>query len=142
MTKRTQELAVRTALGARRGRLVQQLIAEHTLLAIAGGVLGLLIAWMGTDLLIAFASRFTPVVPLSIFAGVAFLVSLAGVIAFGVSQRTHEIGIRMALGAQRETVLRVILKRGLTCAPAANTRSGTRVGPGVMRSSGEGDVTQ
>lgn len=56
------------------------------------------------------------VVLLSIFAGVAFLVSLAGiagVIAFGVSQRTHEIGIRMALGAQRDTVMKVVLTRGL-----------------------------
>ncbi|MCH7565668.1 MAG: FtsX-like permease family protein, partial [Gemmatimonadetes bacterium] len=53
---------------------------------------------------------------LSIFAGVALVLSLAGiagVIAFGVSQRTHEIGIRMALGAQRDTVMRSILRRGM-----------------------------
>ena len=51
-----------------------------------------------------------------VFAGVALVLSLAGiagVIAFGVRQRTHEIGIRMALGAQRETVMRSILRRGM-----------------------------
>ena len=65
----------------------------------------------------ALSPRRLTVALLSIFAGVAFLVSLAGiagVIAFGVSQRTHEIGIRMALGAQRETVMRAVLKRGFT----------------------------
>jgi predicted permease len=44
---RRQELAVRTALGATRGRVVRQIVGESLMLGMAGGLLGLLVAWMG-----------------------------------------------------------------------------------------------
>ena len=58
--RRDRELAVRTALGAGRGRLLRQLVTESTLLAVIGGVVGLGVAFVGFDLLVGFVARFTP----------------------------------------------------------------------------------
>jgi predicted permease len=57
--RRERELAVRWVLGADRARLRRILLAETGLLALLGTALGLAFAYLGLDLLVAFASRFT-----------------------------------------------------------------------------------
>jgi putative ABC transport system permease protein len=61
------------------------------------------------------SSRFRASV-LGLFAGLALalaLVGVYGIMAYSVSERTHEVGIRMALGAERGDVLQMVLMKGV-----------------------------
>jgi len=72
------------------------------------------------------ASQRFSLILLGAFAGLALLlagIGIYGVLSYLVGQRTHEIGVRMALGAQRLDVLRMVLQDG-----ACMTLAGTAIG--------------
>lgn len=72
---------------------------------------------------------------LGIFASVALVlaaVGLYGVMAYSVTQRTNELGIRMALGAQKSDVLKLVVRQGVRLA-VAGVALGVVVAFGLMR---------
>jgi putative ABC transport system permease protein len=96
---RRKEIAIRTALGVTRGRLVRQLLTESTLLSLAGGAVGLLLAHWGTRLFLAFTSLRMPNTPVAMDGNVLFftlaLSLLTGVI-FGTAPALQFGGLNSA----------------------------------------------
>ena len=111
---RQREIAVRSALGASAWRLARQLLAESVVLALAGGALGLLLAYWGTAALTAIAPTAVPrmrdvtvdgqalafTTVLSLFAGLLFGVLPALHVARGDLQDTLKSGGRGAAGGR------------------------------------------
>ena len=64
-TARKSQTAVRLALGARRSRLVRQLLTESVLLAMIGGAVGLVVAFLGTRTILATAFRGSEFIPIN-----------------------------------------------------------------------------
>src|SRR5579863_1358526 len=97
---RQQELAVRSALGAGRGRIVRGLLVESVLLALMGGLLGLGLAEAGLHWLLAFGPSNLPrlqEISLDLRALVfAFAVSLLAGLAFGLMPALRSAGPRIA----------------------------------------------
>jgi putative ABC transport system permease protein len=82
----------------------------------------------------AFMRRF-PAILIGVFAGLALLLSsigIYGVVSYSVSQQTHHIGVRMALGARAIDILKMVLKQGLLIAVAGIT-IGVAASIGLMR---------
>ena len=110
---RQKEIAIRSALGAARARIVRQLLTESLLLALAGGALGLLFAYWLVETLVAFG----PAIPRLSEIGVD---GRAIAFTFGVSLLTSLLcGLAPALSASR-TDLNEALKEGGRSASASS----------------------
>jgi predicted permease len=84
LSERGRELGVRAALGAGRSRLLRQLLTESTLLALVGGAVGLLVAYLTLDALVQFAARFTPRAREVQIDGTVLLFSLGATVLTGL----------------------------------------------------------
>ena len=88
--QRERELAIRTAMGAGRRRIIQQLLTESLVLSLAGGLLGLMLATWGTRVLVLLLSSTAPIPRIEAthsdwwVLGFAFALSLLTGILFGV----------------------------------------------------------
>jgi putative ABC transport system permease protein len=121
---RNKEIAIRTALGAGRARILTQLTLESVLLALLGGAAGLLVALVGTDLLVAFAPGSVPqihqaaidwrvltfTVGVSVLTGVLFgLAPALSASRAGLNEFLKEGSIRTTAGGKHRKLSRVLV---------------------------------
>lgn len=106
---RHREFALRLAIGARRGRLIRQLLVESLLLAFLGGALGLVVALWGSQLLLRVVSSTSTPVPLDLpidwrVLGVGLTLSVLTGLVFGIVPALRlsrpEVGDALKLGAR------------------------------------------
>ena len=106
---RTRELAVRSALGGSRWRLVRQLLAESVMLALCGAAFGVALAWLGIRVLLSLGPdqlpRLDHVAMDPTVVGFAVMTGLVSVVIFGLIP---------ALCASRTNVLHVLRKASRT----------------------------
>ncbi|HEY9225950.1 MAG TPA: ABC transporter permease [Gemmatimonadaceae bacterium] len=120
-TVRRGEIAIRGALGATRGRIVTQLLAESVLLAVAGGALGLVVAYVGTRFLISAPAQIPRLQDASLNAPVlvfTLALSMMCAIVFGLipALRAARLDLQQTLrdgGRESRTVARERLRWGL-----------------------------
>jgi predicted permease len=122
-TARQKEIAIRTALGASRLRIMCQLLTESLMLSLIGGVFGVLLAWWGIDLLTRLLPkdfpRVTDINLDSMVLGFTLLISLLTGIIFGFApawqiskvdvQESLKESSRGAAGSLRRNRLRSLL---------------------------------
>jgi putative ABC transport system permease protein len=120
--RREREFAVRWAVGADKGRLRRILLAETGVLALLGTAVGLIFAYLGLDLLVGFASRFTPrATEIRIDGGVmlfATIVACGAALLFALVPAVGD-GASLTRTGSRATGGRQRLQRGLIVAQVA-----------------------
>ena len=95
MLARTRELTVRTILGASRSRILRGMVTEGVMLAIIGGMVGLILAYWSVGLLVSFTSKFTSLASQLTFTpqvmAFCFLLSVACGVVIGM---VPSVGLR------------------------------------------------
>jgi predicted permease len=134
-SRREREVALRMALGASKLRLLRQLLIESSLLALAGGLLGALLAMWGTDALLALAPEGIPrageiAVNLRVLGFALLLVAATG-LAFGLAPGAQVLrqDLRAATNEGAGSTARrakARLRRGLVVGELAPSPSTTR----------------
>jgi putative ABC transport system permease protein len=85
---RRSELAVRASLGAGRLRLIRQVLTESLVLSVAGGAVGILLAWLSLDLIVANLPIWLPSTPIRLNTGVlaaSFALLIPTTLVFGLA---------------------------------------------------------
>jgi predicted permease len=104
---RQRELALRAALGARRSRLLQQVIVEGIVLSSAGSLLGLLFARWATPLLVQLAPAGTPRISEVTIDGAVVLFTMATAVLCGIA-----VSALPAVGASRVSMRHALVEGG------------------------------
>jgi putative ABC transport system permease protein len=121
---RQKEIAVRSALGAGRGRIVRQLLTESAVLSLVGGLAGLALAWLGVRALVASApsgiprldqTRIDPVV-LTFALGLALLCSVIFGLAPALRAVRRDLQTTLREGGRGTGTARDALRTGLVIA--------------------------
>ena len=125
---RKAEMSLRTALGAMRGRIIQQLLTESIVLSVLGGLAGLLVAYLGARALLMLAFPGAQGLPIEAspslpVLGFAFGLSLVTGILFGVAPAwmaaKTEPADALRSGSRTTTTRASLLQRGLVVTQAA-----------------------
>jgi predicted permease len=122
-SSRKQELSIRLAIGAGRGRIVRQFLVESVVLALLGGVAGLALGYEGCQLVWTLrpaevaANLISPRLDMSVFL-FAFLVSLATGLLFGVVPALYASKTDVIDGLKQETRIAGVGRRSAAFANA------------------------
>jgi putative ABC transport system permease protein len=125
--KRRAEIGLRTALGASRGRIVRQMLTESVLLALAGGIVGVALAWIGARALVLLDPELPRIADVSVDGNVLLFTAtlsvfsglLFGIIPARLQSREGLLSLSLAGAARGSTSGRLHARRPLVAGQVA-----------------------